>query len=214
MLVKNLLKTVAPLAMIFMISCGDDAKETIKNLEDAPEIQGESMSSCSAAGIEGLVGISKKDVLILLANQSEFQTRYYSDTNCLEAKEVGRVTYKGDFAVERKSLDDQQNVGDITFEIKKAFVEPFSDTLVTTFNTLGFCGRSDYIENETTEVTSGSDNTLCPVSDVPAVLYGQYKYDDANNRLLLSADPVDMDFNKSIPSLPLIDIFAAEYIKQ
>ena len=211
---KKLIKTFTALSFVFTASCGDDAEEIFNNATEFPEAQGESKSDCSALGVTGFAGISKQDVLILVANQTEFQTRYFSNANCAEADEVGRVTYQGEFAVDRTSPDSDANRGDITFEMEKAFVEVYSDSLIDIFNTTGFCGRSDYRKNNSVEVTVGSDNTFCPVSDVPAVLYGRYEYDAQNNTILLSADPVDMDFNQDVPNLPLIDVFASEFRKQ
>jgi len=211
---KNIVKIIVPLSAAFMISCGDDAEEVFNNVTEFPQAQGESESTCSTLGIPGVAGVSKKDVLILVTNQTEFQTRYYSSSECAENEEMGRVTYQGEFAVDRTSPDEEDNAGEITFEMDEAKVELYSDTLVSAFNAVNYCGRSDYRKNEAVEVTSGSDRALCPVSDVPAVLYGQYEYNDNDSTIMLSADPVDMEFNQSVPSLPLIDVFASEFRKK
>jgi len=207
-------KILIPTLFLLIASCGDDAEEIFNNATDFPEAQGESQSSCVGAGAAELAGVSKKDVLILMANQTEFQTRYYSSSNCASDDEIGRVTYKGEFAVERTSSEEEANSGEITFEMEKALVEVFSENLISVFNTVNFCGRSDYTENETREVTKGSDGVFCPVSDVPATLYGNYRYNSDGNTILLSADPVDMSLDESLPSLPLVDVFASEFVKQ
>jgi hypothetical protein len=194
---------------LFLFAC-DDAKETIENIEKAPELQGRFVSNCRSIGIDGVAGFSKMDELYLAANQTEFTTLYFEGTECSSDKEVGMLEYNGEFNV----LNSKDNEGDLRFDLEEAIITIESETLAEALSAVNFCGQSSYEAGENESISSENAGLLCPVQDVPTTLYGSYTYDDQDNTLFLSDEPSDMNLSEAASKLPLIEVFADEFNKK
>lgn len=187
-------------AACFLFGC-DDAKKTIKNLSEQPEMQGKFLSSCERLGVEGMASVSSQDEIYFVGNQVTVNSIYYSDANCNSENEIGRVEYEGDFEVDRKGLEkvaknysqltDAQKKdldgGFVELDIDKANVKATDQTLVSLLNGISFCGSSDYQLDKAKDITTAtSEEIFCPIKSIPARLQGGYVFNEKAKELTFS----------------------------
>lgn len=104
---------------IYLAGC-DDAKKSIKNVSEQPEMQGNFKADCKGVDVDGLSTLSSQDEIELVGNQLKVNTVYYSESNCNSESELGRMVYDGEFELERRPVTDigqevehaAENVGD------------------------------------------------------------------------------------------------------
>jgi len=197
----------------------EDAEETIQNIDEQEELsEGKFLSECSSLGIEGVAGVSKRDEIEFLGNQTEITTTYYSTASCTKDSVIGEKQYEGEFLVEQRESEDGVDQGVIEFELQEAKLTPSNETLVTALNAINYCGVDTYAVDETQDLTDQSDLLICPFESMPANLTSVYFYETNDDILTLTDAPVVESENSelSIPeeTLPVIQVFAEEYVKQ
>lgn len=196
----------AALAAVFFVGC-DDAKKSVKNISEQPELQGKFLSSCEAFGVEGMASISVQDEIRFTGNQLKINSVLYSNSECSDDAELGEIVYEGEFEVERRGLErvvadyetltEEQkkdlDAGLITLELKEAHVRASDQTLVSLLNGISFCGSSDFQVDKKKDLTESSDEFFCPLKKVPARLLGGYVYHEDKKELVLSQQPTSLD---------------------
>jgi hypothetical protein len=158
------------LSMGVLTAC-DDAEETIQNIDEQEELaEGRFLSDCAGFGVDRVAGISKRDQIEFLSNQTEIKTTYYSSSDCAESSVIGEKEYDGEFTVEQSKSEDGVDQGVMQFELEEARITPSNETLVTALNAINYCGVDSYAVDETAELTNQSDLLTCPLEELPAEL--------------------------------------------
>lgn len=175
-------------AVLLTISCSrDKAKDVVSSVENLAadsNLKGEFYSECIGSN---LLKLKEKLEIEFKGNQFKRRQIFYNKDSCVETSEVGEIIYSGKFKV-TKTKDKEPN--EIDINLQKVTISPKNEFLVKTLNGLNFCGRNDYQVGVKSNITETSDNSLCPITNVPANLYGVYRV--KNDRIYLGSDILEM----------------------
>lgn len=174
---------LASAAALLAVGCSEeqakDAGQGIENIAQDPALQGEYADDCSSSK---WLDASEKKELHFNGNQVEAHTVFYLDENCQD--EGARLVYLGEFEVNSDGLPNSEG-GSMKVDLQEAEVRVSSQSLADLLNAANFCGIENYKAGATVSLKGNTNDTLCPLKDIPTTLYGAYRVEQ--DKLFLSS---------------------------
>lgn len=103
-------------------------------------------------------------------------SHYYEDGNC--QNEAMKVQYSGRYELKDVANVDPASASGINVRYEKVSVDTVNNTGRDLLNVAVFCGKSDWSAGQSIDLTSESDQALCPLSNVPFEKYDLYLVED------------------------------------
>jgi hypothetical protein len=167
---KFYLSIAAATMALSLGACSDDAKDTVHNIKEAPNLQGAFNDACATSKI---ANTSETTRLIFEGNNYTRAQIFYNEPNC--TTEVGRVEYKGEFRAGDDKIEGEKQGGNLDLDIQTVTVKVSSPTLAKTLNFMNYCGHTDFADGKEVSISGPQTQGLCPLENVPVKLYTSYK---------------------------------------
>ncbi|MGE4232021.1 MAG: hypothetical protein AB7F43_01715 [Bacteriovoracia bacterium] len=150
-------------------------KRTAKNVFEGVQAIGTWEGDCRSSS---LLKLSYRPFYTFKGDAFTMTEEYYSNKDCHNP--AIRIQYKGTY-------DIRSDVGDGAKEINLAYngayVEPLNDSGKNALEKSGYCGYKHWNVGQLRDITADTQQTLCPVSEIPYVEYNIFRVD--NDRLYL-----------------------------